>query len=147
MMLREPWRTRLLFISFAVNLFLAGLIFMQMLSPHRRGPPGFEAIMDQMTRGMPEADAAKFRAVMLADRPRNEVARGQMEAARREMSRAIGQMPYDEAAVRAAMQAWQTAWLGWSNALNASILRSVAELSPDGRRSLAEAGQMRPPPR
>lgn len=147
MMLREPWRTRLLFLSFAANLFLLGLIGTQMFLHHERGPPGSEAIVEHMTRGMPADDAARFREIMRADRTRNDLAHSRMEAARRDMSLAIGRTPYDEAAVKSAMQAWQTAWIAWSDALGSSVLKSLAELSPDGRRSLAESGQRPPGPR
>jgi len=142
MMLREPWRTRLLFASFALNLFFAGLIGTRaMHHPPERGPPGSEAFIRHMTRGMPDEDAARFREVMLQARRQNEIARSRMDAARRDLSHAIGQTPYDEATVQKAMRAWQAAWIDWSNALGASMLKALAELSPDGRRSLAEAGQ------
>ena len=68
-----------------------------------------------------------------------------MEEARRALSRAIGRTPYDEAAVRQAMHDWQQAWLDWSNDLGASLLKAFADLSPDGRRRLAEAGQRHGP--
>ena len=73
MMLREPWRTRLLFLSVAGNLFAVALIgrTLTMRQPH--GPPGSAAIVDHMAHEMPPDDAARFRAIMAegtaAERP------------------------------------------------------------------------------
>ena len=141
MMLREPWRTRLLFLSVAGNLFAVALIgsHLAMRAPH--GPPSSAAIVEHMARDMPPDDAARFRDIMSQDKQQNDLARARMEAARRALSRAIGSTPYDEEAVRHAMHDWQQAWLEWSNDLGASLLKAFAGLSPDGRRSLAEAGQ------
>ena len=145
-MLREPWRTRLLFLSVAGNIFAVALIGGHIAmrgQPH--GPPGSAAIVDHMAREMPPDDAARFRATMAEDRDHNDRAHARMEEARRALSRAIGGSPYDEAAVRQAMHDWQQAWLDWSNDLGASLLKAFPGLSPDGRRRLAEAGQRHGP--
>ncbi len=145
MMLREPWRTRLLFLSVAGNLFAVALVgsHVAMREPHK--PPGSAAIVDHMAREMPPDDAVRFRAIMAQGREQNDLAHTRMEDARRALSRAIGRTPYDEDAVRQAMHDWQQAWLNWSNDLGASLLKAFAGLSPDGRRRLAEAGQRHGP--
>ncbi len=142
---REPWRTRLLFLSLAGNVFALALIGAHVAGRRQFGPPGPDAAIDRMARDLAPADGERFRAVMAAARPQHALARGRMEAARDAMSRAIGQAPYDEAAVRQAMLAWQSAWLEWSRGFGATMLTALADLSPDGRRQLAEAGQRRKP--
>ena len=99
-----------------------------------------------MARDLPPMDADRFRAAMERQRPARETARARMDEARMAMSRAIGRTPYDEAAVRQSMQAWQTAWIEWSNQFGGSMLAALSTLSPDGRARLAEAGRRPPPP-
>lgn len=149
-MLREPWRTRLLFLSVAGNLFALALIGSNALQraqygrPH--GPPGAEAIIDRLARDLPRQDAERFRASMALGRAQFDLAHQRMEAARDTMAVAIGRTPFDEAEVRRAMQAWQASWIAWSDSLGESLVRTLPALSPDGRGRLAEAGHRRPPP-
>jgi len=148
MMLREPWRARLLFLSVAANLFAAALIgahFVLRPPPRPPGPPRPEVIIERMARDLPPDDAARFRAATTPRLPQFAAARARMEQARAELARAMAQTPYDEGAVRTAMQAWQAAWLAMSEDLGANMLRALSELSPDGRRRLAEAGMRHRP--
>src|SRR4051794_35876696 len=146
-MLREPWRTRLLFVSVAGNLFAAALIgaHYTMRPARPPGPPRAAIIMDRMAHDLAPDDAARFRAAMQARMPEIEAARARMEQARDAMSRAIAQSPYDEAAVRQALKAWQQAWIAMSDDLGTGMLTAVSGLSPDGRRRLAEAGMRHRP--
>src|SRR3954454_23821957 len=108
MLLREPWRTRLLFGSFALNLFTLALIgaHYAVPGPHRPEP---QRIVDHMVRELPAADADRFRLVMNQRLPAIVAAHDRMEQARAAMARAIAGDPYDERAVREAMKTWQTA--------------------------------------
>lgn len=147
-MLREPWRTRLLFVSVAGNLFAVALIgahFAMRPSRPPPGPPRAEMLVARMAHDLPPEDADRFRAAMQPRLPEIEAARRRMEQARAEMSRAIAQTPYDETVVRQAMKAWQDAWIAMSNDMGASVLSAVSGLSPDGRRRLAEAGMRHRP--
>jgi uncharacterized membrane protein len=141
-MLREPWRTRLLFISVAGNVFAAGLIgaHFTMRRPHPPGPPRAEAMVEHMARELPPEDAARFRAVMQPRLHEIDAARARTDQARAAMFRAMRQTPYDEAKVRQTMKDLQTSWVALSDGLNDSTLAALADLSPDGRRRLAEAG-------
>jgi uncharacterized membrane protein len=143
MMLREPWRTRLLFLSFALNLIVIPMIAGRFVMHRPALPPGPtrpEVVVERLAHELPADDAARLRAAMKPHLPDIEVARARMEAARATMSRAIGQTPFDEAAVRTAMRTWQTAWMAWSDDLGSAMLAALAELSPEGRQRLAEAG-------
>lgn len=140
MLLREPWRTRLLFGSFALNLFMLALVGAHLLVRPPPGGPQPERIIAHMVRELPPEDAERFRAVMATRLPAIEDAHARMEGARRAMAQAIARTPYDEAAVREAMKRWQTAWLAMSDGIGEGMLDAVTTLSPDGRRRLADAG-------
>ncbi|HYZ61178.1 MAG TPA: periplasmic heavy metal sensor [Acetobacteraceae bacterium] len=145
MMLREPWRTRLLFLSFAINLFAIALIaaHLAMRSPSP-GPQRPDMIIERMARDLPPEDATRFRAAMAAKLPDIEIAHQRMDAAKAELSQAISRTPYDQAEVRRAMKDWQAAWVAMSDQLGAGVLAALSDLSPDGRQRLAEAGLRRP---
>lgn len=149
MMLREPWRTRLLFLSFALNLLLipiAGARFWPHQPPLTPGLPRTEMIIDHMVRDLPADDAMRFRATMTEHLGDIDAARVRMLAARGAMSRAIGRSPYDPAAVEASMQKWQSTWNAWSEELGRGMLAALPELSEAGRQKLAIAGRRRPTP-
>ena len=149
MMWREPWRTRLLFLSFAVNLLLipiAGARFWTRHPPITPGLPRTEMIIDHMVRDLPADDATRFRTTMEEHLGEIDAARVRMLAARGAMSRAIGRSPYDPAAVQASMQAWQSTWNSWSEQLGRAMLAALPDLSEDGRQKLAAAGRRRPTP-
>lgn len=148
-LLREPWRTRLLFLSVAVNLFTIPVIaggWLPHRHPHPSGPRS-EVVIRRMARELPSGDAGRFRAAMERHVPEIETARARMDAARAAMLRTIAASSYDEESVRQAMKSWQAAWMAWSDQLELSMLAALAELSPEGRQKLAEAGLRRPPPR
>lgn len=146
MTLREPWRTRLLFLSVALNLFAAALIGAFVLHRPSHRPPGWAAMVERMAHDLSPEDKARFLPIMEQARPETELARRRMEEARRAVSRAMAQTPYDEDAVRQAMAAWQAAWMQWSDGLGATMRKALAELSPEGRRHLADAGRRRRSP-
>ena len=144
MMLREPWRTRLLFVSFAINLLLIPIAASH-LWPHRPpltpGLPRTEMIINHMAADLPPADAALLRETMERHLGDIESARVQMLAARGAMMRAIGRAPYDPAAVQATMRRWQAAWQTWSETLGQGMADALPTLSDQGRRVLADQGR------
>lgn len=149
MMLREPWRTRLLFLSFAINLMLipiAGARFWKREFPITPGLPLTEMIINHMVSDLPAEDAVQFRSTMEEHMGDIEAARVRMLAARAAMSRAIGRSPYDQIAVQASMQNWQSTWHKWSEALGQGMLAALPNLSEEGRQKLATVGRRRPPP-
>jgi hypothetical protein len=149
MMLREPWRTRLLFLSFAVNLLLipiAGARFWTRQAPLTPGLPRTEIIIEHMVSDIPADDAVRFRTTMEDHLGDIDAARVRMLAARSAMSRAIGRSPYDPVAVQASMQDWQSTWNDWSEALGRAMLAALPNLSEEGRQKLAVVGRRRPAP-
>lgn len=151
MTLREPWRTRLLFLSFAFNLITipmaaAPLFFHRGMGPPSvpGGPPRPGVMFDRISRALSDEDKSKLQAVVEPHFEEIDVARARMEAARAAMLRAIGHTPYDPDALRDAMRNWQVAWRAWSDDFGAAFLEGVKEVSPDGRQRLAEAGRRHP---
>ena len=139
-MLREPWRTRLLFASVAGNLFCAALIGAHLLRP-ARAMPGLDGAVEHMARDLPSDDAERFRAVLARERAWREDARRRMDQARAELSRSIGSTPYDEAAVRARMAALQARRAEASGRFGEVLIVAIGTLSPEGRARLADAAE------
>ena len=149
MTLREPWRTRLLLLSFAVNLFAVPMAATRFLM-HRPSLPGGgvpppQVMIDRLAELLPPDDANHFRTSMEDHVPDIEVSRARMEAARAAMGRAIARTPFDPDAVRAAMSTWQAAWKAWSDDFGSAMLAALGDVSPDGRERLANAGRRHPP--
>lgn len=138
-LLREPWRTRVLWLSVAGNLFAGALIGAHVAMRRPSGPPGLDGVVERMARSLPSGDAERFRAMLAHERPWYDLARRNMDDSREQLSRAIAQQPYDEAAVRGRMQAWQARWIETSNRFGDSLLSAIGALSPEGRIRLAEA--------
>ena len=147
MMLREPWRTRLLVLSFALNLLLIPLAGARLWAPHPPLTPGLprtEIIIDHMVRDLPPEDAERFRATMEQHLGDIDSARVRMLAARTAMSRAIGRTPYDPVILQDAMRTWQAAWTNWSETLSQAMLEALPALSAPGREALARMGRRGP---
>ena len=139
--LREPWRTRVLWLSIAGNLFSATLIGARLATDHASAPPGLAGAAERMARDLPTADAARFRATLDRERPWYDIARRRMAEARADLSRSIAQNPYDEAAVRERMLIFQARWAETSGRFGESLLTAIGTLSPEGRARLAETAR------
>lgn len=135
--LREPWRTRVLWLSVAGNLFAAALVGARfvMEPPHR---PGLAGAAERMARDLPPADAARFRAALDHERPWFDSARRRMADARADLARSIAQTPYDETAAHERMAAYQARLVETSGRFGDSLLAAIGTLSPEGRAKLAE---------
>ncbi len=152
MTLREPWRTRLLFLSFAVNLVtipIAAAPFVyhrpiMVPPPVPGGPPRPVVMFERISRSLSAEDQTKLIAVAEPHFEEIDVARARMEAARAAMLRAIGHTPYEPEALRTAMRNWQVAWKEWSDDFGAAFVDAIQEVSPEGRQRLAEAGRRHP---
>lgn len=135
--LREPWRTRVLWLSIAGNLFGATLIGAHMAAG-APGPPGLAGAAERMARDLPPADAVRFRATLDRERPWYDMARRRMAEARADLASSIAANPYDEAIVHERMVAYQARWAETSGRFGESLLTAIGTLSPEGRTKLAE---------
>ncbi len=143
--LHEPWRTRVLWLSIAGNLFSATLIGARLATDRAPGPRGLVGAAERMARDLPAADAVRFRATLDRERPWYDMARRHMAEARADLSRSIAQNPYDEAAVRERMLVFQARWAETSGRFGESLLTAIGTLSPEGRAKLAETAQASAP--
>ena len=138
-MTRSTAGTAGLWASLALNAFLAALVGAHLVraaaAPEHRS--GIDGAIARMAAILPPTDAARFRAVLIAERARYEPARRVLEQARLAAARALGHEPFDAARARAAMQGWQNRWPAFADGFSASILDAVAQLSPAGRARLA----------
>ncbi len=135
--LREPWRTRVLWLSIAGNLFGATLIGAH-VAAGSPGPPGLAGAAERMARDLPPADAVRFRGMLDRERPWYDMARRRMAEARADLASSIAANPYDEAVVRERMVAYQARWAETSGRFGESLLTAIGTLSPEGRIKLAE---------
>jgi len=135
--LREPWRTRVLWLSVAGNLFGVTLIGARMAAGSP-GPPGLAGAAERMARDLPPADAVRFRAALDHERPWYDMARHRMAEARADLASSIAANPYDESVVRGRITAYQARWAETSGRFGESLLMAIGTLSPEGRTKLAE---------
>lgn len=136
--LLEPWRSRLLWLSLALNVFAAALIAAPLVW-HRRppGPPGFETMVERLARSLNPADATGFRAAMAAERPAYDDGRARVDEARRTLAARLVQEPFDPAAAQAAMDTMQNRVQAMSGRFNETLARAVGGMSPTGRAEVA----------
>ena len=144
--LLEPWRTRVLWASLGLNLFALPLLAGPYLWHARpSGPPSFDMLVERMARGLPQADAERFRVSMARERPWYDIGRRDMEEKRNAVALAVAHEPYDAAAVRAALVAMQGGLREASGRFDDSLVLALGELSPAGRAELAQSLRRRRP--
>ena len=80
--LLEPWRTRVLWLSLALNVFCLALLAGPFWMGQPPGPPGIEAAVERMARSLGPDDAARFRTVIANERPWFAQARRQLDESR-----------------------------------------------------------------
>ena len=136
--LLEPWRTRALWLSVAVNLFCGALIAGHVLHERENGP-GIDGAMERLSQDLTPDDANRFRLVMAAERPWFDQSRRQLNAAREELARSIAQEPWNEPVVRVRMVAFQARWLETSSRFGNGLVLALSTLSADGRAHVATA--------
>lgn len=144
--LLEPWRTRALWASLAVNLFAASLLaashFRHAAPP---GPPGFDTLVERLARPLPAPDQVRFRDAMARERPVLEAARSDIGSRRAVLADAIAADPFRTDAARAAFAAFQDALRRSSSTFDAALLGVLGDLSPAGRAALADSMRHRRP--
>ena len=141
LVLRDPWRTRVLWLSIAGNLFGGALIGAHLATRPGKAAPGLEGALEHMARDLPPHDAARLRATLDRERPWFDMAKRGMGEARADLARSIAREPYDEAAIRRRMDAFQALRAETAARFGESLLAAIGTLSPEGRAKLAHAVQ------
>jgi uncharacterized membrane protein len=145
MRLLEPWRSRLLWLSLALNVFAAALIVTPHVWHRELGgpprPPSFDMLVKRIARGLDPADADAFQAAMAKERPWYEMGRKKLDEARDTVAATFGRTPYDPAAANAALQAMQDRMRESGTRFDQSLAMAIGTLSPEGRTHLATSLQ------
>ena len=143
MRLLEPWRSRLLWLSLGLNMFAAALLVTLVVwrphGPDRPGQPGFDNLVQRISRNLDPADAAAFRDAMARERPWYELGRQKLDDARAAVAQSVGTEPYDPKATVAALAAMQEQMRDSGARFDESLAMAVGTLSPHGRTQLAES--------
>ncbi len=123
-----------LFVSLALNLFLAGFLAARWLAPawheERRGP---EAIVERLTSRLSGADAEVMRAAFQANQPKLASLFGELQQARREVRQRLAAQPFDPDALAKAVADLRIKQTAFFTGLQDTILPAVGKLSPEGR--------------
>ena len=133
---REPWRTRLLLLSAAANVFSARADRARTCDARPARPATAAAIVEHMAAGSP----GRIQPVP----PRHGPLLPEMRIpawrrhGRRWRGRSAGS-PTTRPRCRA-IKAWQTAWMARSDRLGDGVVSAVSNLSPDGRRAWPRPG-------
>ena len=142
MRLLEPWRSRLLWLSLGLNVFGAALL-VTLVVWHPHGPdhagPGFDNLVQRISRNLDPADAEAFRDAMARERPWYELGRQKLDDARVAVAQSVGREPYDPKTTVAALAAMQEQMRDSGARFDESLAMAVGTLSPHGRTQLAES--------
>lgn len=132
----------LLTVSLVLNLFLAGLIGGHLLRTRAQGPLArtpFARILASAEAKLSAHDAAAFQAVMQRDAPRFAASGRDLRQARQALRRDIVTEPFDQAAVRRDLTAWEAAWNRFMTDFSGPLVEALGQVSPEGRRKLVAA--------
>lgn len=133
--------------SLVLNLFLAGLMVGRFVAPPPPGPPPSpDRFIDALTRGMSPADGAVMRQIFAAHRAELDQAMAQADQARESVRDALEAQTFDQAALDAALGRAEVARRSLENLRQGVMTEAVRQLSPEGRRYLAQMVPGRPPP-
>ncbi|WP_419896659.1 periplasmic heavy metal sensor [Roseomonas sp. USHLN139] len=138
---RTTWLTTALGASLALNLVLGGLLVFAPKPQGRR--PELATVHRQMEALVPEADRARFAAILDAGRPAVLERLERQRAARAAAEEELGQEPFDPARLRAAMARARDEYQQFSIALEDNLIDAFTSLSPEGRHRLAEDSRRR----
>jgi uncharacterized membrane protein len=133
------WKRLLLPASLILNLFFIALIGAHFLNMRSREPENLTLVSRFAARvqnRLPAEDAAIFASVMRRDSSLYAEAGQQFAAARQELLRQLAADPFDKAAARQALTAWQAAGSKLLDPLGDSFIDALSQISPASRRKL-----------
>jgi len=132
------WRSLVLVISLAMNLFFGGL----MVARHAFGPPrGPDAMLARLigdlSSGLSERDRATLRRIFDAHEAEIKERSAKAVGARASVRTAIGAEPFDPAVLTATLEDANARDTVMRRAIKRMLLEAAIEVSPEGRRKLA----------
>lgn len=134
---RQKWMRIILGVSLALNLFLVAFWGGQMLRSQPPVPSGDDPlarILAVAEANLPPSDAKIFRETLLKEKPRYAQTVEKLIQARQEMLKQVSADPFDPAATLTALNATQTAWTEFMDAIGRPLVDAVGVVSPEGRR-------------
>lgn len=99
-----------------------------------RGDDPLVRILAVAEANLPPSDAKLFREALLKEEPRYAQTVKKLVQARQEMLKQVSAEPYDPVATLAALNATQTAWTEFMEAIGPPMVDAVGVVSPEGRR-------------
>lgn len=142
------WRRIALPASIVLNLFLIALIGGHLFQARRIATNAETPLVRALARAeatLPPRDATAFAAAMRRDAPRFAAAQKQLTQARQELQRQIAAEQFNQADVRQALEAWQSAWNHFFDDFSTPLIDALSQVSPEGRRKLVAARQAERP--
>lgn len=129
----------LLFGSLALNLFFIGAAIALLIRDPIPSPPrNIATRIEELAKSLPPADGAKLRGAYARDHTEVNVARAEYEKARDGIRAVLRREPFDAAAMQEAMSKTRAARQQFDQALQGMIAKTAAEMSPAGRRAMAD---------
>ncbi len=144
--LLEPWRSRVLYASLALNLFAAAHVATILLAPHRPAGPNFDSVVERLARPLAQPEAAAFREIMARERPWYELGRTNIEQSRLQVAIRIRAEPFDPLALRLELLRMQDRLRETASRFDDSLVMALATMPPEARVAMADAVR-RPPGR
>jgi len=137
------WRIALA-ISVILNLFFIALVGGHVWRSRiaMQGKTPFAAILARAEAGLSPEDAASFDAVVRSDAPHYLEAARQLRLARASVHDQVTADKFDPMKARAALANWQMAWNNFMGAFDDTLIKALAKISPEGRRTLAKQRRM-----
>lgn len=130
----------LLLASLAVNLFFIGVAVALLVRAPAK--PTYDrnvfVRIDRLAATLPPSDGAKMRAEIAAHHDSVAAAQTNYRAAQDAIRATLRQEPFDENAMRAAMVQTRAARQNFDQAIQSVVALAAAEMSPAGRRALAD---------
>ena len=132
----------LLIASLALNLFFIGLAAAVLLKEtdgfKRSRDRSMSARIERIASVLPEADAEKLRGQFQANKIAVETARRNYDASRESIREILRREPFDAEAMRAVLAERRAARQNYDQVLYGVLVTAVEQMSPQGRRDLAD---------
>ena len=129
----------LLFGSLALNLFFIGITTALLVrEPPPQPPRNVATRIEELAKSLPPDDGTKLRGAYARDHTAVNVARAGYEKAREGIREVLRREPFDAAAMQDAMSKTRAARQQFDQALQGMIAKSASEMSPEGRKAMAD---------
>lgn len=134
----NAWRIALA-LSVILNLFLIAVIggyVWRNRIVDIGGKPPFAAALARAEAGLSPEDAKAFDVAIRQGMPQYMAAAQRLRHARLAVRDQVVAEHFDPEKTRAALNDWQSAWNGFLGAFDDSLIKALAQVSPEGRRKL-----------